>query len=104
MRETKPKILIVHYTYTQQNSRVTEAMAKALDERGCEVTQAAIEFTDKRYVERFSRFPLRHRIFDIVGMLVSRSRTEPASGRREGRCSPFSSMCPSRLFPASCLS
>ena len=74
MSETKPKVLVVYYTYTQQNRKVTEAIAKAFEERGCEVTQATIEFTDKRYVDRFSRFPLRHRIFDIVGMLPAQAR------------------------------
>jgi hypothetical protein len=47
-------------TYTQQSLRVVEAMADALRERGCEVRQAGIEFTGKRWAERFSRFPLRH--------------------------------------------
>jgi menaquinone-dependent protoporphyrinogen IX oxidase len=74
MSETKPQVLIVYYTYTQQNRKVAEAMAEALEERGCDVTQAEIELTDPRYVERFSRFPLRHRIFDIVGMLPAQLR------------------------------
>jgi hypothetical protein len=52
--------LFVYYIYTQQSLRVVEAMADALRERGCEVRQAGIEFTDKRWAERFSRFPLRH--------------------------------------------
>jgi cobalamin biosynthesis Mg chelatase CobN len=56
----RPRVLFVYYTYTQQSLRVVEAMADALRERGCEVRQAGIEFTDKRWAERFSRFPLRH--------------------------------------------
>jgi hypothetical protein len=74
MSETKPRVLLVYYTYTRQNSKVAEAMAEAFEERSCDVTQAVIEFTDPRYVERFSRFPLRHRIFDIVGMLPAQLR------------------------------
>jgi len=74
MSETKPQVLIVYYTYTQQNRKVAEVMAEALEERGCDVTQAEIELTDPRYIERFSRFPLRHRILDIVGMLPAQLR------------------------------
>ena len=74
MSETKPRVLLLYYTYTQQNRKVAEAMAEVFAQRGCDVTQAAIEFTDQRYVERFSRFPLRHRIFDIVGMLPAQMR------------------------------
>jgi hypothetical protein len=57
---TSPRVLFVHYTYTQQSLRVVEAMADVLGERGCEVSQTAIEFKDKRMAERFTRFPLRH--------------------------------------------
>src|SRR3954447_8066812 len=49
-------------------------MADVLRERGCDVTLAQIEFTDKRYVERFSRFPLRHRYLDIFGLLPAQLR------------------------------
>ncbi len=62
------RVLFVYFTYTQQNPRVIEAMADRLRERGCEVQQAPIEFTDKRYAERFSRFPLRHPWLDVLGM------------------------------------
>ena len=65
---TGPRVLFVYFTYTQQNPRVVEAMADALRERGCEVQQALIEFTDTRYAERFSRFPLRHPWLDVLGM------------------------------------
>ncbi len=86
MSETKPKILIVYYTYTQQNSRVTEAMAKAFDERGCEVTQAAIEFTDKRYVDRFSRFPCATASSTSSGCSPPRRAERPArSGSHKKR-------------------
>src|SRR3954464_2280313 len=65
----KPQVLLVYYTYTQQSLRVVEAMADVLRERGCEVRQAGIELTDKRWAERFSRLPLRHVFLDILGML-----------------------------------
>ena len=70
----RPRILFVYYTYTQQSLRVVEAMAEVLRERGCEVRQAGIEFTDKRWAERFSRIPLRHAYLDILGMLPAQLR------------------------------
>ena len=74
MTATKPRVLFIYYTYTQQTLRVVEAMAEVLRERGCEVRQARIEFFDQRYSERFSRFPLRHAYLDIVGMLPAQLR------------------------------
>ncbi len=71
---TKPQVLFVYYTYTQQSLRVVEAMAEVLRERGCEVRQAGIEFTDKRWAERFSRFPLRHAYLDVLGMAPAQMR------------------------------
>ena len=74
MPATRARVLFVYFTYTQQNPRVVEAMADALRERGCEVQQAPIEFTDKRYAERFSRFPLRHPWLDVLGMCLPQIR------------------------------
>jgi len=67
-------VLFVYFSYTQQSLKVAEAMADALRERGCDVRLAAIEFTDPRYAERFSRFPLRHAYLDIFGMLPAQLR------------------------------
>jgi hypothetical protein len=53
---------------------VVEAMADALRQRGCEVRQAGIEFTDRRWAERFSRLPLRNAVLDILGMLPAQLR------------------------------
>jgi flavodoxin len=66
--EAKPRVLFVYYSHTQQAQRVCDAMADALRER-CDVSKAAIEFTEARYVQRFSRFPFRHAVFDIVPLL-----------------------------------
>jgi hypothetical protein len=74
MDATKPQVLLVYYTYTQQARKVVDAMAEVLRERGCDVDLAAIEFTDPRYVERFSRFPLKHRYLDIFGLLPAQLR------------------------------
>jgi menaquinone-dependent protoporphyrinogen IX oxidase len=71
---SKPRVLFVYYTYTQQSARVAETMAQVLRDRGCEVAQASIGFTDKRWAERFTRLPLRHAVLDIVGMLPAQMR------------------------------
>src|SRR5439155_17029640 len=70
----RPRVLFVYFTYTQPSLKVAEAMADALRERGCDVRLAGIEFTDARYAERFSRFPLRHAYLDIFGMLPAQLR------------------------------
>jgi hypothetical protein len=54
---------------------VVEAMADVFRERGCDVSQAAIEFTEPRYADRFSRFPLRHAFLDILGMMPAQLRS-----------------------------
>src|SRR3954466_4000311 len=69
-----PKVLFVYYTHTEQAARVSDAMAEVLRERGCDVTQAGIEFTEPRYVERFSRFPFGHAVFDIVPLALPQLR------------------------------
>lgn len=74
MMAAKPRVLFVYYTYTQQTLKVVEAMAAVLVERGCEVRQARIEFTDPRYSERFSRFPFRHPYFGVAAMLSPQLR------------------------------
>jgi len=49
-------------------------MADTLRGRGCEVRQAVVEFTDNRWAERFTRFPLRHAWLDLLGMLPAQLR------------------------------
>src|SRR4051812_12944520 len=70
----KPRVLVVYYTYTQQSLAIAEAMADSFRERGCEVRLAGIELTDKRYAQRFTRFPLRHPYVDIFGMMPAQLR------------------------------
>ena len=72
--ETKPKVLIVYYTFTQQTGRVVEAMAERFTEHGCDVTRAAIEFTDPRHGKKFSKLPMRFPVVKIVSMLPSQLR------------------------------
>ena len=54
---------------TQQTFRVVEAMTDTLRERGCDVRQAQIEFTDSRNADRFSHFPFKHPWLLVAGML-----------------------------------
>src|SRR3954464_5933876 len=66
------RVLILYYTYTRQTQRVAEAMAEVFTDQGCEVQQAAIALTDRRYASRFDRFPLPFR--KLVGMLPAQAR------------------------------
>src|SRR3954468_6664574 len=71
---TAPRVLLVHYTYTQQSVRMSDAMADAMRRGGCEITQAAIEFTDARYVDRVTRFPMKHAFLDVLRMMPAQVR------------------------------
>jgi menaquinone-dependent protoporphyrinogen IX oxidase len=71
---TGPRVLFVYFTYTQQSQKIVEAMAEVLRGRGCDVHSAAIELTDSRYAERFTRFPLRHVYRDLFGMVPAQMR------------------------------
>jgi menaquinone-dependent protoporphyrinogen IX oxidase len=72
--ERLPRVLLLYYTYTGQSLRVLEAAGEVFRERGCEVQNAAIEFTDQRYAERFSRFPMRHVWPDMLSVLPAQKR------------------------------
>ena len=69
-----PRVLLVYYTYTGQSLRVLEAAGEVFRERGCEVHKAEIEFTDQRYAERFSRFPMRRVWPDMLSVLRAQKR------------------------------
>ena len=72
--EAKPKVLIVYYTLTKQTGKVADAMAKALEARGCEVTKALIGFTDERYVPKLSEFPMKRPMAQIPVILPAQLR------------------------------
>jgi menaquinone-dependent protoporphyrinogen IX oxidase len=74
MSTTQQRVLIVFFTYTQQSRRVAETLAEGFRAKSCSVDLAAIAFTDKRWSDRFTRFPLKHAILDIVGMLPAQMR------------------------------
>ena len=71
---TKPRVLLVYYSHTKQALRVADAMAEVLRGRGCDVTQASIEFTDPHYSKNFKVFPFRHAVFGIVPLLIPQLR------------------------------
>jgi menaquinone-dependent protoporphyrinogen IX oxidase len=70
----KPHVLFVYYSFTQQTRRVADAMAEVLRERGCDVTEAAIQFTDTHYGKKFSKRPMGWPIAKIVSMFPAQVR------------------------------
>ncbi len=75
---TKPSVLFVYYTYTQQTLKVAEEMAGVLRGRGCDVYLAAIGFTDPRYEKRFKEFPMPRPFLEVVAMIPAELRHRPA--------------------------
>ena len=43
--EKRPSVLFVYFSYTGQTLKLVETMTEVLEARGCDVTQAPIEFT-----------------------------------------------------------
>jgi len=72
--ETKPKVLVVYFTLTNQSGRVADAMAQALEARGCDVAKAGIEFTDERWVPKLSQFPMKRPMLQIPSILPAQLR------------------------------
>ena len=72
--DARPNVLVVYYSLTKQAARVAEAMAQALDARGCDVTKAAIEFTDERWVPKLSQFPMKRPMPQIGSILFAQLR------------------------------
>lgn len=70
----KPRVLLLYYSFTNQAERVVDAMDAVLSERGADVDRAAIEFTDQRYVERFSNFPWPRAFMTVITMLPAQLR------------------------------
>jgi flavodoxin len=69
-----PKVLIVYYSLTKQTGRVVDAMASALEARGCHVTKALIEFLDQRYLPKLSEFPMKRPMLQIPVILPAQLR------------------------------
>jgi menaquinone-dependent protoporphyrinogen IX oxidase len=71
-----PRILLLYYSYTGQAHKVLEAAGEVLRGRGCDVREAEIKFTDQRYAEKFSRFPMRRVWPDMLSVLGAQKRNE----------------------------
>ena len=67
------RVLLLYYSYTGQSQKVLQAAGEVFRERGYDVTEAPIEFTDPRYAERFSRFPMRKVWPEFLGMLPAQT-------------------------------
>jgi len=76
---SKPAVLFVYDSYTQQTKKLVEAMADVLRSRGCEVELGAIEFTDPRYAERFKTFPMPHPYREVLRMIPAELARRPAA-------------------------
>ena len=74
--ERPPRVLLLYYSYTGQAQKVLEAAGEVFRSRGCDVQTAEIKFTDKRYAERFSRFPMRRVWPDMLSVLGAQKRNE----------------------------
>jgi menaquinone-dependent protoporphyrinogen IX oxidase len=71
-----PRVLLLYYSYTGQSKKVLDAAGEVLRDRGAEVHEAAIKFTDKKYSEKFSRFPMRRVWPDMLSVLGAQKRNE----------------------------
>lgn len=70
----KPRVLLLYYTYTGQTLKLLETAGEVFRERGCEVTKAAIEYTDERWADGFKRFPMRNAWVGCFRMLPAQLR------------------------------
>ena len=71
-----PRVLLLYYSYTGQSQKVLETAGEVLRNRGCDVREAEIKFTDQRYAEKFSRFPMRRVWPDMLSVLGAQKRNE----------------------------
>jgi hypothetical protein len=80
--ESRPSVLFVYYTYTQQTLKIVNAMGDVLRDRGCDVTLAPIELTDHRYARRFDTFPMPHPLREVLGMIPAELPNRRPAGIR----------------------
>lgn len=71
---SRPRVLIVYYTFSKQTARVADVIATTLEDSGADVTRARIELTDKRWAKQFEKVPMRFPLLKIVGMLPAQIR------------------------------
>jgi len=71
---SRPRVLLLCYSYTGQSLKVLQTAGEVFRERGCDVLTAEIEFTDRRFSGRFSRFPMRRVWPDMLRVLPAQTR------------------------------
>ncbi len=74
MTDSGKRVLLLSYSYTGQTQRVLDAAGEAFAARGWQVEQARIEFTDPRWADRFTRFPMRRVWPDMLSVLPAQTR------------------------------
>jgi menaquinone-dependent protoporphyrinogen IX oxidase len=74
--ERPPRVLLLYYSYTGQSQKVLDIAGEVFRGRGCDVHTAEIKFTDPRYAEKFSRFPMRRVWPDMLSVLGAQKRNE----------------------------
>lgn len=70
----RPRVLLVCYSYTGQSRKVLAAAGRVFSQCGCDVEEAAIEFTDRRYGGRFAQFPMAHVWRTLLSVLPAQLR------------------------------
>jgi len=85
----------VYYSHTKQALKVADAMTDVLRKRGCDVTQAGIEFTDPKYAKNFKTFPFRHAVLSILPLLWPqlRRKTGQFQAPQEASASDYDLVC-----------
>ncbi len=71
-----PRVLLLYYSYSGQSQKVLDTAGEVFRGRGCDVHTAEIKFTDPRYAEKFSRFPMRRVWPDMLSVLGAQKRNE----------------------------
>jgi hypothetical protein len=69
---SQPTVTFAYFSYTKQTKRVMDAMAEVFRQRGWNVQDAPIGFTDHRWAPRFSTFPLP--MLKLLGMFLPQLR------------------------------
>ncbi len=70
----RPRVLLLCYSYTGQSLKVLQAAGATFRELGCDVFTAEIEFTDPRFADRFTRFPMQRVWPDMLSVLPAQIR------------------------------
>lgn len=71
-----PRVLLLYYSFSGQSRKVLQTAGEVFAERGYDVVEAAIEFTDPTYSPRFAQFPLKRVWPDMFSVLKAQQRGE----------------------------